>query len=157
MAHASMAQPTCTAQAELLAKACGRLQIPVHPQGTYVAIEGPQFATKAESRLYQAWGGDVIGMTNMPEAKLAREAEMCYSSIAMVTDYDCWHEQRDAVSVDMILEVLKSNAHQATRLMEEALPALAELPDNCPAKCRRAMRNAFATRSAQDSWRAKLD
>ncbi|MBB33916.1 MAG: S-methyl-5'-thioadenosine phosphorylase [Hirschia sp.] len=111
VAHVSMAHPVCERLGSLAADAAIKAGVTVHRGGTYLAMEGPQFSSLAESRLYRQWGCDVIGMTNMPEAKLAREAEIPYATLAMVTDYDCWREDSDAVSVTNVLEVLHANAH----------------------------------------------
>lgn len=110
VAHVSMAHPVCERLANMAADAADELDVTVHRGGTYLVMEGPQFSSLAESKLYRQWGCDVIGMTNMPEAKLAREAEMSYATLAMVTDFDCWHEEEDHVSVTNVLEVLKGNA-----------------------------------------------
>ncbi len=110
VAHVSMAHPVCERLAHMAAEAADMLDVTVHRGGTYLVMEGPQFSSLAESKLYRQWGCDVIGMTNMPEAKLAREAEMSYATIAMVTDFDCWHEEEEHVSVTNVLEVLKGNA-----------------------------------------------
>ena len=120
VAHVSMAQPVCPRLSRLATEAARQAGAPVTEGGTYLAMEGPQFSTRAESLLYRAWSCDVIGMTNMPEAKLAREAEICYATVAMLTDYDCWHPGHGAVTVEMILSVLDANAARA-----RALPALA--------------------------------
>ncbi len=122
VAHVSMAHPVCERLAGLAASAAAGAGAVVHRGGTYLAMEGPQFSSLAESKLYRAWGCDVIGMTNMPEAKLAREAELPYATVAMVTDYDCWHEEVDAVSVTNVLEILQANA----ALARSALVKLAE-------------------------------
>ena len=113
--------------------------------GAYIVMEGPQFSTLAESELYRAWGCDVIGMTNMPEAKLAREAEICYATVAMVTDYDCWHPGHDDVTVDMILSVLDANAARARALVKAAVPVLAAHRGPCPQRCDHALENALIT------------
>ncbi len=118
VAHVSMAHPVCPALAEAAVGACAALNIEHAETGTYLAINGPQFSSLAESKLYQSWGCDVIGMTNMPEAKLAREAELPYASVAMVTDYDCWHETEGPVEVSKVLEVMAQNAKNAARLIE---------------------------------------
>jgi 5'-methylthioadenosine phosphorylase len=124
VAHVSMAHPVCAGLGAICATAARAAGVTVHDGGTYLAMEGPQFSTLAESKLYrEQWGCSVIGMTNMPEAKLAREAEMCYASVAMVTDYDCWHPDHDAVQVSDIVRVLHENADNA-RAMIKALPAL---------------------------------
>lgn len=122
VAHVSMAHPVCPALAESAADACASLGIPYSKGGTYLAMEGPHFSTLAESNLYRSWGCDVIGMTNATEAKLAREAEIPYTTIAMVTDYDCWHETEDAVEVAKILEVMHANVAAA----KDLIPALTE-------------------------------
>jgi 5'-methylthioadenosine phosphorylase len=113
--------------------------------GTYLVMEGPQFSTQAESRLYRQWGCDVIGMTNMPEAKLAREAELCYASVAMVTDFDCWHPEHDAVTVDQVVKVLLSNADKARALVKALIPAIGQPRGLCPAGCDRALEYAIIT------------
>ena len=109
VAHVSFANPFCKSLNKLLFKTGKNLNIPLHKNKTYLAMEGPQFSTKAESELYRMWGADIIGMTAIPEAKLAREAEICYSTIAMVTDYDCWHENEEDVSVELVIQNLKKN------------------------------------------------
>ena len=113
--------------------------------GTYLVMEGPQFSTLAESELYRAWGCDVIGMTNMPEAKLAREAEICYATVAMVTDYDCWHPDHDAVTVDMIVGVLLANAEKAKALVRQVVPLLAAHSGPCRQGCHHALDHALIT------------
>jgi 5'-methylthioadenosine phosphorylase len=125
-AHVSLADPTCARLSGLLGDAAKKAKAKVHRGGCYVAIEGPQFSTRAESRMYQAWGGDVIGMTAMPEARLAREAELPYALLGMVTDYDCWREEEAGVEVSHILEVMKANSEKARATLQhlaEALPA----------------------------------
>ena len=117
VAHVSMAQPVCARLSAALLKACEAQEITVHNGGTYICINGPQFSSLAESKLYRQWGADVIGMTNMPEAKLAREAELPYASLAMVTDYDCWHAEEADVEVANVLEVMKSNTEKARRVI----------------------------------------
>jgi len=113
VAHLSMADPTCRRLQAPLWKACQKAGITTHEKGTYLVMQGPQFSTRAESELYRQWGMDIIGMTNMPEAKLAREAEICYATVAMCTDYDCWHEDEDDVSVASVIEVMQANVQQA--------------------------------------------
>jgi 5'-methylthioadenosine phosphorylase len=122
-------------------------------------MEGPQFSTKAESNLYRSWGCSVIGMTNMPEAKLAREAELCYATVAMVTDYDCWHPDHDAVTVDMVVKVLFANADRARALVTKAVPALGQARGLCDAGCDRALEYALITAPERRSPElvAKLD
>ena len=124
VAHVSMADPVCPALGDALAQSCSALGIAYQKGGTYVAIDGPQFSSRAESHLYKSWGCDVIGMTNMPEAKLAREAELPYASVAMVTDYDCWRENEGAVEVGLILETLKANTANAARLVADVASRL---------------------------------
>ena len=120
VAHVSMAHPVCGRLGDHLEAAARAAGIPAVRGGTYLVMEGPQFSTLAESELYRGWGCDVIGMTNMPEAKLAREAELCYATVAMVTDFDCWHPGHDAVTVDQIIQVLLANADKARSLVRHA-------------------------------------
>ena len=142
VAHASLADPVCPAAADALQRGAREGELTVHRGGTYVCIEGPQFSTRAESHLYRSWGADVIGMTNLTEAKLAREAEMCYATLALVTDYDCWREPSGDVSVEAILEVLRDNAAAARRSLAAAVRLLE--PDRT-CGCRDAMRYAILT------------
>ena len=159
VAHVSVAHPTC----ERLSDACetaGRdAGITVHRGGTYLAMEGPQFSSQAESKLYRAWRCDVIGMTNMPEAKLAREAEICYASIAMVTDFDSWHPDHGAVDVSDVIKTLQGNGTKAQDLVSRlsALLGLERVP--CPDGCDRALEYAIMTAPAQrdPSLMSKLD
>jgi 5'-methylthioadenosine phosphorylase len=125
VAHVGMADPVCGALAQALAKAARATGASVHHGGTYVCIEGPQFSTKAESRIYRSWGVDVIGMTNMPEAKLAREAELCYATLALATDYDVWHETHEAVSVESVIQNLLKNVATAKDVLRRVIPAIA--------------------------------
>ena len=145
VAHVSVAHPTCPRLGDAIAQAATTLGIKAHHGGTYLAMEGPQFSSMAESNLYRHWGCDVIGMTNMPEAKLAREAELCYASVAMVTDYDSWHPDHGTVDISSILSTLKGNAHKAKALIA-ALPGLLG-PDRspCPHGCDRALDYAIMT------------
>ncbi len=145
VAHVSMADPVCSRLHDALEKAGQAGGVRLRRGGTYLAMEGPQFSTRAESELYRSWGCDVIGMTNMPEAKLAREAEICYASVAMVTDYDCWHPAEAAVQVADIVAVLTDNAARGRRLVAGLAKALAQHPDACPAGCDRALENALIT------------
>jgi 5'-methylthioadenosine phosphorylase len=124
VAHITFDKPTCPVLSEHLAGACDRAGVKAHRGGTYVCMEGPQFSTLAESRSYRQLGFDVIGMTNLTEAKLAREAEICYATFAMITDYDCWHPQHDAVTLDEIIGNLNKNAESAQRAIREAVRAL---------------------------------
>ena len=126
VAHVSMAAPVCPALGDALEDSCKALDIHHTRGGTYIAIDGPQFSSLAESNLYRAWGCDVIGMTNMPEAKLAREAELPYATVAMVTDYDCWHEEEEAVEVSNILEIMKANTENAARLIADVAVRLGQ-------------------------------
>ena len=145
VAHVGFSHPTCPRISAHCAEAARKAGVTVHESATYIAMEGPQFSTLAESRLYRSWGADVIGMTGMPEAKLAREAELCYASVAMVTDYDCWHPGHDAVDVAAVIRTLTANAGNA-RALVAALPALLG-PDRapCPHGCDRALDMALMT------------
>ena len=142
VAHVGFGEPVCRSLVEVLEQAGRSVGATLQRGGTYVCMEGPQFSTKAESRLYRQWGVDVIGMTNMPEAKLAREAELCYATVALATDYDCWHETEEAVTVEAILATLHKNVVLAKELLKAAVPALA--PDR-PCGCQEALRNAIVT------------
>lgn len=145
VAHVSVAHPTCPRLTDALEAAGRELDLPMTRGGTYLVMEGPQFSTKAESLLYRQWGCDVIGMTNMPEAKLAREAELCYASVAMVTDHDCWHPDHDHVTVDQVVKVLFSNADKARALVKAVVPKLAAPRGACPAGCNTALDHALIT------------
>jgi 5'-methylthioadenosine phosphorylase len=159
VAHVSMAHPVCPRLGDALEAAARGLGLPVSRGGTYLVMEGPQFSTLAESNLYRSWGCSVIGMTNMPEAKLAREAEICYATVAMVTDYDCWHEEHDAVTVDQVVKVLFGNADKARGLVKSVLPKIGAARGPCPAGCDRALEYALITApEARDpAALAKLD
>ena len=159
VAHVSMAHPVNSRLGDWAEDACQKLGIPVHRNGTYLAMEGPQFSTLAESTLYRQWNCDVIGMTNMPEAKLAREAEIPYCTVAMVTDYDCWHPEHDNVNVEAIVATLKSNSLNANRLIAGIVPRMKERPALCPSGDDRALEGAIITEpDARDPKRmAKLD
>ena len=142
VAHVSLAHPTCARLGQAVTQAAAGLT--VHPKATYIAIEGPQFSSVAESNLYRAWGADVIGMTGMPEARLAREAEICYASLAMVTDYDCWHPDHGAVDVAQVIATLTANANNARQVvayLPNHLPSRTE----CPCGCDRALTGAVMT------------
>ena len=145
VAHVAFAEPTCSRLADLAAAAAGAVGIDCRRGGTYLAMEGPQFSTRAESRLYRTAGLDVIGMTNMPEAALAREAELCYLTVAMVTDYDAWHGERDAVDVAQVLQVLQANADNARRLVVEVARRLPPSREACGHGCDRALEHAILT------------
>jgi 5'-methylthioadenosine phosphorylase len=145
VAHVALADPVCARLGDVLEAEARGAGISVARGGTYLAMEGPQFSTRAESRLFQGWGCSVIGMTNLTEARLAREAELCYATVAMVTDYDCWHDDHDAVSVEEVVRVLTENADTAAGLVERVVPRLAEHPEPCPHGCDRALENAIIT------------
>ena len=155
VAHVAFAEPTCESVRQALRDAGQAVGQPPHVGGTYVCIEGPQFSTKSESRLYRQWGVDVIGMTNLPEAKLAREAELCYATMALVTDYDCWHESEASVTVEAILETLHKNVALAKRIIRAAV-SIAKTPRACA--CGRALQNAVVTapEKISSSTRARL-
>ena len=142
VAHVAFGDPICGVLARSLFSAGQQVGATLHRGGTYLCMEGPQFSTKGESRLYRQWGVDVIGMTNMPEAKLAREAELCYATMALVTDYDCWHETEEAVTVEAILETLHRNVALAKRIVQTVMPSLAA-PRACA--CGQALDNAIVT------------
>ena len=143
--HVSMADPACGRLRDVLEGVLKRQGVPYQMGGTYLAMEGPQFSTLAESELYRSWGCDVIGMTGMPEAKLAREAELCYAAVAMVTDYDCWHPDHDAVTVDAVIATLLANADKGRALVKEAAPQIADHRKVCAHGCDRALDNAVIT------------
>src|SRR5437899_7811444 len=145
VAHVSMAAPVCGRIGDALVAAGTSAGMALKHGGTYLVMEGPQFSTLAESELYRSWNCDVIGMTNMPEAKLAREAEICYATVAMVTDYDCWHPGHDAVTVDMILGVLLANAVRAKALVRSVVPSLSGHDGPCRQGCQRALDHALIT------------
>ncbi|MFO1219726.1 MAG: S-methyl-5'-thioadenosine phosphorylase [Burkholderiaceae bacterium] len=145
VAHVSMAHPVCGRLGRHLARALAARGVAHVAGGTYVCIEGPQFSTLAESRLYRSWNCDVIGMTNLPEAKLAREAEICYASVAMVTDFDCWHPGHDSVTVSAIIQVLLANARQAQGMVVDLAPALAHDAHAADCACRHALDHALIT------------
>jgi 5'-methylthioadenosine phosphorylase len=145
VAHVSVAHPVCPRIGDAVEAAARDLALPVTRGGTYLVMEGPQFSTKAESELYRAWGCSVIGMTNMPEAKLAREAELCYATVAMVTDFDCWHPDHGHVTVDQVVKVLFDNADKAKALVKAVVPVLGQSRGLCPAGCDRALDHAIIT------------
>ncbi len=142
VAHISFGDPVCPGVVEVLARTCGGLGLNCHRGGTYVCMEGPAFSTKAESHTYRAWGMDVIGMTNLQEAKLAREAEICYATVAMVTDYDCWHPEHDAVTVNRIIEYLNRNSEHAQSIIRRTVR---DLPRQRECKCGSALSHALIT------------
>ena len=145
VAHVSMAHPVCSRLGRHVLAALEALQLPHADGGTYLAMEGPQFSSRAESELYRSWSCDVVGMTNMPEAKLAREAELCYCSVAMVTDFDCWHPGHDAVTVDAIIKVLLGNAMSARQLVARLGETIAADAHANACACRQALQHALIT------------
>jgi len=148
VAHVSFAHPVCDALGTVLEESCKSATVKVHRGGTYLCMEGPAFSTKAESGVYRSWGMDVIGMTNLQEAKLAREAEICYATLALVTDYDCWHPRHDAVSVETVIAYLNKNVRNAQTTMREAVKRLGKTDRAC--KCGSALKNAIFT--APNLW-----
>ena len=154
VAHVSMAHPVCARLGEHLHEAAQQAGINVAKGGTYLVMEGPQFSSYAESELYRTWNCDVIGMTNMPEAKLAREAEICYATVAMVTDYDCWHPNHDDVTVDAVIKVLIDNAVRARDLVRRVTPRIAADKGAAQCSCRSALEHALIT--APEARDAKL-
>jgi len=146
VAHVGFGDPICGELAKVVGDACRVAGITAKPGGTYICMEGPQFSTKAESHVYRSWGADVIGMTNLQEAKLAREAEICYVTIAMVTDYDCWHPHHDSVTVEQIISVLVKNAENATKVVKATVSAM---PQSRSCKCGSALAHAILTDPAK--------
>jgi 5'-methylthioadenosine phosphorylase len=142
VAHIAFADPICPQLAETVTSACKKAGVRGKRGGSYLCMEGPQFSTKAESNLYRSWNMDVIGMTNLQEAKLAREAEICYVTVAMVTDYDCWHPHHDSVTIDQIIAVLTKNAENACNVVREAVAAM---PKERTCKCGSALKHAIVT------------
>ena len=159
VAHVSMADPVSPTLADLVEAAAKAQKIPYSRGGTYLVMEGPQFSTRAESNLYRSWGCDVIGMTNMPEAKLAREAEICYATVAMVTDYDCWHDQHAHVDVAAVIKVLNQNIDKAHGLIERLARDFPRAHPPCPIGSDRALDVAIITPPAarDPTLLAKLD
>jgi 5'-methylthioadenosine phosphorylase len=157
VAHIAFAHPVCDELGDVLEESCKVTDVKVHRRGTYLCMEGPAFSTKAESHVYRSWGMGVIGMTNLQEAKLAREAEICYATLALVTDYDCWHPRHDAVTADAVIEYLNKNVRNAQLIMKDAVKRLSEQDRSC--KCASALKNAIFT--APHLWpeetRKKLD
>jgi 5'-methylthioadenosine phosphorylase len=146
--HITFADPVCNELGDILEAACNKVGVKTHRGGTYICMEGPAFSTKAESHIYRQWGMDVIGMTNLQEAKLAREAEIAYATLALVTDYDCWHEGHDDVTVDMVIEFLNKNVRNAQLVLKDAVTAVAA--KSTPNQYRDAIKNAIFT--APDLW-----
>jgi 5'-methylthioadenosine phosphorylase len=156
VAHISFADPVCPQLAEVARQSCQHAGVSVKKGGTYLCMEGPAFSTKAESHVYRSWGMDVIGMTNLQEAKLAREAEICYVTIAMVTDYDCWHAEHDAVTVNDIIANLVKNAENAAKVVATAVSAM---PEARQCKCGSALSHAIITdrQAIPEQTKRKLD
>ncbi|MGC2457735.1 MAG: S-methyl-5'-thioadenosine phosphorylase [Gallionellaceae bacterium] len=155
VAHVSMAHPVCSRLGNYIEQAAREAGIAALRGGTYLVMEGPQFSSLAESELYRSWGCDVIGMTNMPEAKLAREAELCYASVAMVTDYDCWHPEHDDVTVEQIVKVLLANADRARSLVKQVAPKVGNDAQASACSCRSALEYAIITApEARDAEKA---
>ena len=154
-AHVGFSHPICPHLKETLHQKITALGFPVHNGGTYVCIDGPQFSTRAESHLYRSWNVDVIGMTNLQEAKLAREAEICYATVALVTDYDCWREDEDTLHIEMIIENLNKNTQHVKQVIGETLPHIVTITRDCP--CSRALHNAIITREDLIPERVKQD
>jgi 5'-methylthioadenosine phosphorylase len=148
VAHVSFAHPVCDALGDILEESCKAAEVKSHRRGTYLCMEGPAFSTKAESEVYRSWGMDVIGMTNIQEAKLAREAEICYATLALVTDYDCWHPGHEAVTAATVFEYLTKNVRNAQIIITEAIRLLGSAPRNC--KCDSALKHAIFT--APNLW-----
>jgi len=142
VAHVAFGDPVCADVASALTQGCAKENVVGKQGGTYVCMEGPQFSTRAESNLYRSWGADIIGMTNLQEAKLAREAEICYATLAMVTDYDCWHEGHDDVTIDQIVAVIHQNSANASRVIRAAVGLL---PAQRTCACKTALTNAILT------------
>lgn len=148
VAHIAFAHPVCSQVGDLLEASCKTVNVNAHRGGTYICMEGPAFSTVAESNVYRSWGMDVIGMTNLQEAKLAREAEICYATLALVTDYDCWHPGHDAVTVEAVIDYLNQNVRNAQLIIKDAVKDLAGQPRDC--KCGSALKNAIFT--APNLW-----
>src|SRR3990167_2807596 len=142
VAHVALADPICSVVRKTLIQAADQLKFKSHSKGTYVCIEGPQFSTKAESNIYRSWNAEVIGMTNVTEAKLAREAQICYATIALATDYDCWHPSHDSVTTDQVLATLFSNIEKAKKLVVETI---SRLPTERTCSCSTSLKHAIAT------------
>ena len=146
VAHVSLANPTCNRLSKIIYDIGKKLNIKIHFGGTYLTMEGPQFSTLAESKLYKEnWKCDVIGMTNMPEAKLAREAEICYTSLSMVTDFDCWHPDHESVEVSDIIDTLTNNSSKAQKIIENMPVELIKIRDKCNLGCNNSLDNALIT------------
>ena len=154
IAHVSMADPTCHVLGDILYLAGRQVRATMHKRGTYLCIEGPQFSTRAESRIYRNWGVDVIGMTNLQEAKLAREAEICYATMALVTDYDVWHETEEDVNVESVVAILRQNAATARAILRAAVT---RIPGDRTCACAHALRDAIITARESIPEKVKRD
>ncbi len=154
VAHIAFAEPFCPVLSQILFEAATKAGVKVHKGGTYLAMEGPQFSTKAESQLYRSWGADIVGMTALPEAKLAREAEICYARIAIVTDYDCWHPRYESVTTEIILTNLQTGVDTARKVLKLAIP---NIPQERNCACTIALKDAIATSPEYISDRVKVD
>ncbi len=156
VAHIGFAEPVCPTLRKKLFQSAKELGLNIHPKGAYLNMEGPAFSTRAESHLYKSWGMDVIGMTNMPEARLCREAQICYVSLTMVTDYDCWHTEEETVSADLIIQNMRKNVQNAKRLIKLAVTNIPEMRD---CLCAQALKDAIVTSPEEISaeTRKKLD
>src|SRR3954452_3773583 len=143
VAHMAFAHPVCGQLGDFLESSCRTAEVNVHRGGTYLCMEGPAFSSKAESAVYRQWGMDIIGMTNLQEAKLAREAEICYATLALVTDYDCWHPGHDSVTIDAVIEYLNKNVRNAQLIIKDAVRRLSKAERTC--KCSSALKNAIFT------------
>ncbi|MCS6915372.1 MAG: S-methyl-5'-thioadenosine phosphorylase [Myxococcales bacterium] len=144
VAHISFADPVCPVLHALLRRAAEAAGATVHPQGSYIVIDGPAFSTRAESHMYRAWGADVVGMTNLPEARLAREAELCYATVALSTDYDCWHAGAEDVTAEAVVAILRQNVALAQSIVAEAIRRIGQLPPRT-CVCESALRQAIMT------------
>ncbi len=154
VAHIAFAEPFCPVLSQVLSEAATRAGAKVHKEGVYLAMEGPQFCTKAQSQLYRSWGADIIGMTALPEAKLAREAEMCYATLAVVTDYDCWHTNYESVTTEVILTNLEKGIDTAKKILKLIIPLI---PSKRDCACATALKSAIVTSPKYISDRAKKD
>ena len=152
--HVGFADPICPHLSSLLYEAGVELGIPMHRGGTYICIEGPQFSTRAESLIYRQWGVDVIGMTNIPEAKLAREAEICYATIALATDYDCWHQEEEDVSIESVLKIIRENVANAKKIIKAVV---SRLPESRSCVCPTTLEQAIITNSKYIPQKVKDD
>ncbi|OQY66941.1 MAG: methylthioadenosine phosphorylase [Polyangiaceae bacterium UTPRO1] len=154
VAHVGFGDPVCPALCASLVAGARRLGATVHAGGTYVCMEGPQFSTRAESELYRSWGAAIVGMTNLQEAKLAREAELCFATLALATDYDCWRQGHDEVAIEEVLAVMRANVAMAKQVIHDIVPALPTVPD---CGCGRALEHAIITDRARIPARVKRD